>query len=202
LAAGQAGCRPKLIRGILSKERKEMVMNTQMGIGVFLALTLLCAANTAAQVLEEKKPINSALYYYDMELFHWSYGALGGLTLNFQNQSSSIRYTLPAPMRNALLKYPDSAKEYKTYKWKNALGNVLASGGLGFIVAGFYIPSAWRDEYLSEDGELTQRGSNLVFGFLLSGLTIEMIGSLLINGSQENLFSAVTLFNRDQMREF
>jgi hypothetical protein len=43
------------------------------------------------------------LHYYDTELFQWSYSMFGGLTLNFQNQSSITTFGLKESMKNVFI---------------------------------------------------------------------------------------------------
>ncbi|MDR1095652.1 MAG: hypothetical protein LBL31_04630 [Spirochaetaceae bacterium] len=167
---------------------------TKPGVFIFIAAALLFPAGLTA---EENEP-SDLLRYYDSELFQWNYSMSGGLTLNFQNQNASPIYGIRAPMKEALLRYPDSAKEYKAYRWKNTAGNILFWGGFAGTV-GVFCVSAFFNE------DVWIRGSpslKIAAGVVLAGFLAEMTGVLLMSASQEDIYSAVNEYNRNRIGEY
>jgi hypothetical protein len=156
-------------------------------------LTLVFSGNLIAQ---ENKPANSdLLHYYDTELFQWSYSMFGGLTLNFQNQSSITVYGIKEHMKNAILQYEDTNQKYHSYRKKTLAGNILTWGGLATVLAGAYIPifgASGADE----------RNLKIGLGIMLGGLASEIVGILMLQSGQENIFDAVNLYNRHKINDY
>jgi hypothetical protein len=87
----------------------------------FLVLVLVFSGNLMAQ--ENQQTNNNFLRYYDTELFQWSYSMFGGLTLNFQNQSSITMYGVKDSMKNAVFQYEDANQQSRSYRGKTIAGN-------------------------------------------------------------------------------
>jgi hypothetical protein len=161
----------------------------------FLASALVFSGTLAAQEFE--KSHSDFLFHYDTELFQWSYSSFGGLALSFQNQSSLTSFgMLKEPMKNALLQYEDVNKKYRAFKGKALAGRVLMLTGLAAILAGAYIPilGSWRDGSL--DNNL-----RIGLGVGLGGLVTGIIGTVIFNAGQENIFDAVNIYNRHKIQE-
>jgi hypothetical protein len=167
---------------------------TKSGVFIFIAAALLFPAGLAA---EENGPSDLSRYY-DAELFQWNYSMFGGLTLNFQNQNASPLYGIKAPMREALLRYPDSAKEYKAYRWKNTAGNVLFWGGFAAAVGVLCVPAFINEDVWTRDSP----NLRIAAGVVLGGFLAEMTGVLLMSASQEDIYSAVNGYNRNRIGEY
>ncbi|MDR2477480.1 MAG: hypothetical protein LBD18_06825 [Treponema sp.] len=112
-------------------------MKTVLKAG-FLTLAIIISGNLMAQ--ENTKVNSDLLHYYNSELFQWDFTMFGGLTLNFQNQSSRSIYGINNSMRNALSQYKDTNQEYRSYRGKTIAGNTLMWGGLAAAIVGAYIP--------------------------------------------------------------
>jgi hypothetical protein len=170
---------------------------------VFFALVLALAF--PAVLAAQEKTQQDLLRFYDAELFQWNFSVFGGLTLNFQNQSALPAYGIKAPMKEAFLRYPDSAKEYKSYRWKNLMGNILMWGGLAVSIGVLYSPMFMdrkhQDAYDVYD-EDDIRYANILVSTALGGLVCNMIGIFLISGGQENLYDAVNTYNRARVGDF
>jgi hypothetical protein len=168
-------------------------MKTFLKIGV-LAAALTFSGNLAAQ--ENMQTDNSNLLrFYDSELFQWDYSMFGGLTLNFQNQSAITIYGIKEPMKKAFLLYEDTSQQYRAYRGKNIAGNVLMWGGLTAVLAGTCIPINWQDGSYKNNLEAAA-------GLILGGAVAELIGLLVLQSGQENIFNAVNMYNRHKMNEY
>ncbi|MDR1230249.1 MAG: hypothetical protein LBK61_02485 [Spirochaetaceae bacterium] len=159
-----------------------------------LAAALLFPAVLSA----EENESSDLLRYYDSELFQWDYNTFSGLTLNFQNQNVSPIYGIAPPMKAALLQYPDSAKEYKSYRWKSTAGNVLFWGGfiatVGIVVVPIYMDEI---EWIQDP-----RRAEIVADVLAVGLISEMIGFMFMSLSQNNIYRAVKVYNRNRIGDY
>lgn len=156
----------------------------------FLASALAFSGTLAAQEIE--KTDNRFLSYYDTELFQWSYSLFGGLTLNFQNQSSLTSFgMLKDTMKNALFQYEDVDKKYRSYRNRTIASHTLIWTGFAAIMAGPALGN-WK-----AGSDSTRIG----IGVTLGGLVAELIGIVLFHSGQENIFDAVNLYNRHKIRD-
>jgi hypothetical protein len=119
----------------------------------------------------------------------------GGMTLNFQNQSVVPIYGIKEPMKRALLQYEDTSQQYQAYRGKNTAGNILMRGGLTAVVVGLFLPIDWRDETYTNNYEAAA-------GLMIGGSVSEIIGLFVLQSGQENIFNAVTMYNRHRIREY
>jgi hypothetical protein len=184
-----------------------VVMNTFAKSSFFvLSLTaaLLFPAALSAEEKEsavlpaQEKESTNLLHFYDSELFQWNYSLFGGLTLNFQNQGTYPMFGLKTPMKEALLRYPDSAKEYKSYRGKNITGNVLFWGGYIALLGECFALAMFADE----NWEREPANVKLSAGILLGSLVSELIGAFLMTSSQEDIYSAVNMYNRNRIADY
>jgi hypothetical protein len=162
----------------------------------FWALAIVFSGNLTAQ---ENTQINgNLLRFYDSELFQWDYSMFGGLTLNFQNQSSRTMYGIKDTMKNVLLQYEDTNQQYRSYRGKTIAGNILMWGGLAAVIGGAYIPIfGYRQDYSVYEDNL-----KIGLGVMLGGLVTELIGAFILTSGQENIFNAVNLYNRHRINEY
>jgi hypothetical protein len=162
----------------------------------FLVLAITLSDKLVAQ--ETAQTNNDLLHYYDAELFQWSYSMFGGLTLNFQNQSSVATYGIKDPMKNALIQYEDTNQQYRSYRGKTIAGNILLWGGLTTALVGAYIPifSDWQNYNTYEDN------FKMILGITLGGLVTEIVGAFILQSGQENIFNAVNLYNRHRINDY
>ena len=181
------------IRGKTARELHMFIkrIKTFLKIG-FLALAIFFSGTLTAQ---ENTQINSNLLnIYESELFSWSYSTFGGPSLNLYNQSSSpFFFGINRTMRTALELYPDTSQEYDSYKRKNITGTVLQWGGLAAILAGSLLPvmriSGNRDTKM------------IISASAMGAGALSLIGGAIVSSSAlEDLFSAVTNYNRNKMR--
>ena len=170
-------------------------MKTLFKIG-FIVLTVIFSGNLMAQ--EDAISDSNLLGFYDSELFHWSYNMMGGLALNFQNQSSSTTFGISKSMRDALRTFPDSGQEYNSYFRKNVSGNILMYSGLLAILGAVFIP-IYTD--INND-DLWERNFRIYMGVTLGGAVSTLIGSFIFSSGQENIFNAVNMYNRNRIRSF
>jgi len=167
-------------------------MKTFLKIG-FLALAVFFSGNLFAQ---ENNETNSDLSnFYNAELFHWSYNMFGGLSLNLYNQSSSTMYGINKSMEDALLSFPDSSREYFSYKQKNTVGNLLTWSGVAMVVLGSFVPMMGRDDNYARNAAISG-------GAIGGGIISMFIGSFVSSSGQENLFYAVNNYNRNKMQSY
>jgi hypothetical protein len=161
----------------------------------FFALVLVLSGNLMAQ--ENEQTNNSFSHYYDTELFQWSYSMFGGLTLNFQNQSSVTMYGVKDSMKNAFFQYEDANQQYRSYRGKTIAGNILMWGGLATVLVGAYVPifGNWEDSTY-------ENNLKIGLGIMLGGLVSEIIGVFVLQSGQENIFDAVNLYNRHRINGY
>ena len=157
----------------------------------------LTAQNNESEINQNNENL-SLIHYYDSELFHWSYNMYGGLILNYQNQNSGTSFDINETMKNALLSFPDSGQEYNSFKDKTTAGNILMFSGLALVFSAF-IP-LFTPPYNSEDAVL--RNTIISTALSGSGLIATIIGTNFFSSGQEHLFSAVSIYNRNKIREF
>ena len=139
-------------------------------------------------------------HIYDSELFQWNYNMFGGLILNYQNQTSGIFFGLNNHnMREALLSYPDSAREYKAYRTKNIWGNGLLWGGLALSMIASLVPlfAITPDSSLDDDARMWR----ISLGVSVTGLVAAIAGAIAHSSGQESIFTAVNMHNRNRARE-
>jgi hypothetical protein len=172
-------------------------MSTFVKSGFFI-FVLAAVLPFPAVLSAEENESSDLLRYYDSELFQWDYRVYGGLTLNFQNHSVSPIYGIASPMKAALLRYPDSAKEYKSYRWKNITGNVLFWGGFAATVG---VMSGFVFLY-EKDWTKDPLGAEIMAEVMVGGLLSEMVGCLLMSLSQDNIHSAVNVYNRNRIGDY
>jgi hypothetical protein len=153
-------------------------------LAIFLSGTLMAQENTQ---------INSNLLnIYDSELFSWSYSTFGGLSLSLYNQRSSPAYGINKTMRTALELFPDSSQEYNSYRRKNIAGNILTWGGYAAVLAGVFLPIMGNND----------NSDTWIISFsVIGGGFLSMLGGVFVSSSAlEDLFFAVSNYNRNKMR--
>ena len=163
---------------------------------VFLTLALIFSGNITAQ--ENTQTNSELLHYYDRELFQWDVTLFGGLTLNFQNQSSRTAYGINDSMKKALLRYEDTTQQYRAYRGKTIAGNILIWSGLAAALGGAYFP-LWGD---TQDTDVCEKNLKIGIGVMLGGFITELIGACILQSGQENIFRAVNLYNRNRIGEY
>jgi len=169
-------------------------MKSLLKIGFFI-LAVTFSGNLMAQ--ESIQADSNLLNYYNNELFHWSYNMIGGLSLNLYNQSSSTVFGINKSMKDAFQSYPDSNQEYGSYKWKNTTGNILIWGGIATILGGAFIPIAGIN-----DSDYLDRYLKVYAGVTIVGLVTTLVGTFFYISGQENLFYAVSNFNRAKIKDY
>jgi hypothetical protein len=174
-----------------------VVMNVFAKSSFFIFVVAAALLFPAVLSAEEKESAD-LLRYYNSELFQWNYSLFGGLTLNFQNQNASPMYGIKTPMKDALLRYPDSAKEYKTYRWKNTTGNVLFWGGFAVTLSMCFMPAFLDEKEWFEDSPNVRIAASVMLGGMLS----ELVGIFLMSASQEDIYSAVNVYNRNRIGDY
>jgi len=167
----------------------------------FLTLAVLCSGNLIAQENDQtnSEPNSNLSNFYDAELFHWSYNMWRGLSLNYLNQSSSTAFSINKSMQNALLQYPDSGQEYRSYRWKSIVGNVFLWGGLALAYSAFIPLYSGTD---MSNNDVFDRNEKIALGLSCSGLASVIVGSFFSTSGQENIYNAVNIFNRNKIREY
>jgi len=169
-----------------------------------LIAVLLFAQNVFAQETGQYDEKTDFFRFYNSELFQWDYSTFDGPQLNFQNQSSGTSFGINSLMRDTLLKYPDSAQYYDSYRKKTIAGNVLSYGGLAAFLGGFISLELFYLQRIGSDS-MSQSDINAGLtsvGFLLGGLVSTLIGEFVLSSGQKSLFTSVNLYNRNRLREF
>jgi hypothetical protein len=115
----------------------------------------------------------------------------GGLTLNFQNQSSITTFGLKESMKKVLIEYEDTNQQYRSYRGKTIAGNILMWGGLATLFAGAYAPLFSNENNLK-----------IGLGIMLGGVVSEIIGAFVLQSGQENIFNAINLYNRHRINDY
>ena len=169
-------------------------MKTILRVTIF-ALAIIFSSNLMAQ--ENNETNYNLLHFYDSELFNWSYNMFNGLSLNYLNQSSSTIYGINQTMQNALLLYPESGQEYKSYRWKNITGNIFMWGGLAMALSAF-IPIIMD----TNENDISRMNANISLGLSFGGFASVIAGTFFYASGQENIFNAVNIFNRHKIREY
>lgn len=159
---------------------------------------VLFAQSEEAQETQNTESDFSA--FYENQLFHWNYGTFGGLKLDFQNIESSISVLSMNPIaKNALISYPDSSKEYDSFRWKSITSNVMVWGGLGVVLLGGLLPPIIMGrDYMTNN---PQQAIGTMLGLMGGGLVIEIIGVFINASGISNLFKSVNLYNTHKARE-
>ena len=136
------------------------------------------------------------LQFYDNEMFHWSFNPFGGYTINYGNENwnySAFGVNINNErIRKALLEYPDSAKEYNSFRKDKISGNIVYWSGIA-IILGSIIP------VLAIDNDILK--FSIYSGMFAGGMATSIIGIFKFNSAQSHFFNAVNLFNRDKARE-
>jgi hypothetical protein len=154
-----------------------------------LAIALSCSRMLVA---EEKAQTNDLAYFYDAEMFQWNYSLFGGLTLNFHNQSAMTVYGIKDSMKDALMQYDDSRREYSSYRRKTISGSILTWGGLAAVCLGLPILRYF---------DFSADGRDIAIGVMLGGFVFDIIGLFVWHSGQENIFTAVNLYNRHKITD-
>ncbi|MDR1301249.1 MAG: hypothetical protein LBK43_02120, partial [Treponema sp.] len=137
------------------------------------------------------------LSYYDAELFQWSYSMFGGLTLNFKNQSAITTYGIKDNMKDAFIHYEDTNQQYRSYRSKTIAGNILVWGGLATVLTGVYVPI-----FGDRQNNTYENNFKIGMGVMLGGLITEIIGAVILQSGQENIFNAVHSYNRHKINDY
>jgi hypothetical protein len=164
-------------------------------ICIFVTAAIVFSGNLTAQ--ETAQTNNNLSFYYDAELFQWSYSAFGGLTLNFKNQSSLTTFGIKDAMKNVLGNYEDTNQRYRSYRDKTIAGNILVWSGLATVLAGAYMPLFGKWDWAAYENN-----ARIGLGIALGGLVTEIIGVYVLQSGQEKIFDAVSLYNRHRIEEY
>jgi len=159
----------------------------------FIAILLLTLVIAGLQADERE----DLLAYYDSTFMTVGYDFLGGITLNYQGQSTNIERGIPFLFQNPLLEYE--------YSRKNKLGNRLSYGGLSLVLASAFVPVFFLPALESE--ELTPDTTFWTgYYFAISGYTIGLIATIIGESIHESgktdLLQGVNLYNRKKAEEF
>jgi hypothetical protein len=172
--------------------RNEMKLFSRI---LFFSLAMIFSGKLAAQEISQTN--NNLLSYYDTEFFQWNYSMFGGLTLNFQNQSAVTAFGLKGVMKNAFSQYEDTNQRYRSYRGKTIAGNVLIWGGMTTALAGLYVPISSNMRNGDYDNNF-----KIGVGVMLGGVVAELIGIFVLQSGQEDIFDAVSLYNRNRMGDY
>ncbi|MDR2901386.1 MAG: hypothetical protein LBV20_07715 [Treponema sp.] len=171
-------------------------MKSFLKVGFFvLVLFLLLANNVAAQ--EKKSQNNDVLSFYGTELFQWSYDAWGGLSLNYQNQSSTPD-GLKDSMEKALASYEETNQKMLSFKQNNIFGNIFLGIGLTAAISGPFVAIYGPHE----GGVMTPVTMYTTLGLSGGGLLLTIVGVLIYDQGIEDIFDAVNLYNRMKISEY
>jgi hypothetical protein len=182
-----------------------MKMSLKIGL---LILTMVFSDKLAAQ--ENTQSNNNLLDYYDTELFQWEFNMFGGVTLNFKNRSSITMFGIPESMKNNLIQYEDTNRQYRSYRGKTISGNILMWGGMAAMLAGASITAfGGTQRYTAAGTSITvtqsytaDRNIKVGAGLMSGGLVSALIASFILSSGQENIFNAVNLYNRHRIDEY
>jgi hypothetical protein len=162
----------------------------------FLTLVLFFSQNLAAQ--EDTQENKALLNYYNMELFQWSY-SWGGLSLNYQNQSSNPFFGgLKESMQKALALYDDTNQKYLSYRKKTLWGNIFYWSGCAAMLS---VPFIFVLSPMEGDN-IKQSAWNAYYGLMGGGVAFAFTSIFLLFSGQEDLFDAVNLYNRNRINEY
>jgi hypothetical protein len=185
-----------------------MKMSLKIGL---LILTMVFSDKLAAQ--ENTQSNNNLLDYYDTELFQLDHNMVGGLTLNFKNRSSRTLFGIAKSMKNNLIQYEDTNRQYRSYRGKTISGNILMWGGMATMLAGVCITAFGQmQSYTVASTSITASGRmqsytadrniNVGAGLMLGGSVSALIATFILSSGQENIFNAVNLYNRHRIDEY
>jgi hypothetical protein len=115
-----------------------------------------------------------------------------GIVLSFQDEVSKISWGIKPEFSKLLKQSEESKIYYDKYKAKNSLGNILEWGGFGTIIAAdLYMFSVVDENYMFTSDEQAYT----TLGMCGVGLTIEIIGAILVQGSFRDILKAVNRYN-------
>jgi len=137
--------------------------------------------------------------FYEMETIKVNYEFFSGFRLSLGGRGSGISMGISPFMREALSAYPDSAEYLRKYSWENLAGNVMTWGGLVATMVMESISLTWLT---SGDTDLIKWYLENSMTFLSVSLGVEMVGSILLTLSYEDILNAVNAYNRLQVRGF
>jgi heme/copper-type cytochrome/quinol oxidase subunit 2 len=174
---------------------------------VFFIMLVFFSSNLLAQENEETD--EKLHYYFNTELFYWTSSMFGGLSLNLNNQSSSISFGITQSMKEALLSYPDSSREYNSYKQKNNTGNILLWVGTAIYLGGimFFV---FKDNTIHYDdyGNATYSDPNYHSNTIISasmigsGFISVIVSAFISSSGTQNLLNSVNLYNNQKIMEY
>jgi hypothetical protein len=172
-----------------------VIMIKQFRLVVFLAAAFMVSPQLMAEDEGQTTGTGGLLRYFDQELFQWNSNIFSGITLNFQNQSSTVLFGVNNTMKEAFARYPDVHKEYESYRKKTLSGNILMWGGFTAALGGAIMPV-----FSTEDN--FERDLKIALCVMLGGLVIELTGAAIISSGQANIYHAVNRYNRNRIRDF
>jgi hypothetical protein len=161
-----------------------------------LTLAIVCLAVPA---FADSSTGKDFLNFYDAQLFIIGYSTLGGPQLNYQSQSSSLRYGIPETFKNALDKYPDTKALQESYHNLNLTGNVLVFGGAGIALVGAFLP-LFDTNYVNYG--IVSNTEYAGVGLLFGGLVMDVIGAIVLPASYGKLINGVNLYNRHEIENY
>ena len=119
------------------------------------------------------------------------------MNLNYHNQRSNIDFGIKKSMKDALYEFPDSFKEYNSYRRKNITGNVFLFSGLALALSAL-IPAFIEDSNPTH----SNRNHYIAYGLCGSALVSEVVALVIHSSGTVNLFNAIKIFNKNKTLEF
>jgi hypothetical protein len=161
-----------------------------------LFLAIICLAFPA---FADNSTSKDFLNFYNAQLFTIGYTTFGGPQLNYQSQSSSLRFGIPETFKTALDRYPDTKALEESYHSLDLTGNVLVFGGAGIALVGAFLP-LFDTNYVNYG--IVSNTEYVGIGLFFGGLVMDIIGAILLPASYEKLMNGVNLYNRHEIENY
>jgi hypothetical protein len=143
----------------------------------------------------------SFLEYYNNEIITITCPLGSSLNLNVNGITSSIGFKISPLITERIISYPTSKELFIEYQKQYKNGNIQLWSGFSGLIIGSTIFAL----YNSDSNDIKSIGDPVniasISGMTI-GLIIELIGAMKINMSQESLFNAINLYNKEKIKEY
>jgi len=143
----------------------------------------------------------SLLEYYNNEIITIICPLGSDLNLNVNGITSSIGFKLSPLITERISAYPTSKELFIEYQKQYKNGSIQLWSGFSGLLIGSAIFGLYNSDQNDIKSIVDPINIASISGMTI-GLIIESIGAMKISRSQENLFNAINLYNREKIKEY